>query len=205
MSRLVKYYGVNFSRGDYIFREGDPADVMYMIHRGKVQIIKGAGTFDEQIRVLGEGEFIGEMAVINRMPRSASALALEECVLIKMDRESFDDTVKKSHEFSRSVIGLLSDRLRETDELLMVYAGANRVMRLQREILVQMLGHGKRDASGRWRLLEFEPFTERAARSLSWSGEHVRSVVAELMVADDVRLKKDRYGTEWLALPERRD
>lgn len=203
MSKLVKYYGVNFARGDYIFREGDPADVMYMIHRGKVQIIKGTGTFDEEIRILGEGEFIGEMAVINQMPRSASALAIEDCVLIKMDRESFDETVKKSHEFSKSVIRFLSDRLRETDELLMTFARENRAMKLHGELLAQMLRSGKRDASGEWRLLEFEPFTDRAARDLSWSREHVSSVIAELMAAEEILLKRDRYGTEWLALREK--
>ncbi len=200
MSKLVKYYGANFSRGDYIFREGDPADVMYMIHRGRVQIIKGAGTFDEEIRILGEGEFIGEMAVINRMPRSASALALDDCVLIKMDRESFDETVKKSHEFAKSVIGFLSDRLRETDELLMVFARENRAMKVKGELLAQLLEEGRRDASGRWRLIDFALFTDRAARKLSWSREHVQSVVAELLAADEINLKKDRYGTEWLAL-----
>ncbi|HPV43838.1 MAG TPA: cyclic nucleotide-binding domain-containing protein, partial [Spirochaetota bacterium] len=130
MSKLVKYFGVNFKKGDYIFREGEAADVMYMIHKGKVQISKGMGTFDEKIRILGEGEFIGEMAVINSMPRSANALAVEDCVLIKMDRESFDKTVQKNHEFSVSVIQLLSDRLRETDEMLMVYAKNDRVQRL---------------------------------------------------------------------------
>src|SRR4030042_430857 len=82
MSKLVKYFGVSFKKGDYIFREGDLADVMYMIHKGKVQISKGTGTFNEKIRILGEGEFIGEMAVINSKPRSASAVAVENCVLI---------------------------------------------------------------------------------------------------------------------------
>ncbi len=203
MSKLVKYFGVNYEKGDYIFREGDPADVMYMIHKGKVQIIKGSGTFGEQIRVLGEGEFIGEMAVINMMPRSASAVALEKCILIKMDRESFDETVKKSHEFSRSVIRLLSDRLRETDELLMVFARDNRAMKLYGELLAEMIARGKRDSSGRWRLLELDSFADGAARKLSWSREHVQSVIAELMAVEEIGLKKDRYGTEWLALPER--
>ena len=139
MSKLVKYFGVNVKKGEYIFREGEPADVMYMIHRGRVQISKGIGTFDEKIRVLGEGEFIGEMAVINSLPRSATAVALEDCVLIKMDRQSFQETVRKNHEFAINVIQLLSDRLRETDELLMVYAKQERQQRLFADLLLEMI------------------------------------------------------------------
>ncbi len=199
MSKLVKYYGVNFKKGDFIFREGDKADVMYMIHKGKVQISKGIGTFDEKIRTLGEGEFIGEMAVINSMPRSANAMAVEDCVLIKMDRESFDKTVQKNHEFSVSVIQLLSDRLRETDEMLMVYAKNDRVQRLYSLVLSEMISGGKRDGSGQWCLLNRETFVRRAAERLKWERNSILSVLAELIAMEKIRIKKDQSGSEWIA------
>ncbi|MBP6993261.1 MAG: cyclic nucleotide-binding domain-containing protein [Spirochaetes bacterium] len=78
-----------------MFRENDPADVMYMIHKGKVLISKGADSFDEIIQVLGE------MAVINEMPRSASGVALEDCLLIKMDRVSFPSCERKAASLQR--------------------------------------------------------------------------------------------------------
>jgi len=200
MSKLVKYFGVSFKKGDYIFREGDLADVMYMIHKGKVQISKGTGTFNEKIRILGEGEFIGEMAVINSKPRSASAVAVENCVLIKMDRESFDETVMKNHEFSVSVIRLLSERLRETDELLMVYAKEDRIHKLHTMVLSEMLAAGKRDGSGRWRLLNMDSFVDQAVERLRWERSNVMSVIAELIAADKIKLKEDRQGSEWIAV-----
>ncbi|HOT45446.1 MAG TPA: cyclic nucleotide-binding domain-containing protein [Spirochaetota bacterium] len=199
MSKLVKYFGVNIKKGDYIFREGDPADFMYMIHKGRVQISKGIGTFDEKIRILGEGEFIGEMAVINSMPRSANALAVEDCVLIKMDRESFDKTVQKNHEFSVSVIQLLSDRLRETDEMLMVYAKNDRVQRLYSMVLAEMITEGKRDGSGQWCLLNRDAFVRRAMERLKWERNSILSVLAELVAMERLRVKKDRGGSEWIA------
>jgi len=199
MSKLVKYFGVNFKKGDYIFREGEAADVMYMIHKGKVQISKGMGTFDEKIRILGEGEFIGEMAVINSMPRSANALAVEDCVLIKMDRESFGKTIQKNHEFSVSVIQLLSDRLRETDEMLMVYAKNDRVQRLYSLVLAEMITAGKRDGSGRWCLLNKDAFVRRAVERLKWERNSILSVLAELVAMERLRVKKDQAGSEWIA------
>jgi CRP/FNR family transcriptional regulator, cyclic AMP receptor protein len=201
MSKMVKYFGVNFKRGDYIFREGDVSDVMYMIHKGRVQITKGLGSFDEKIRILEEGEFIGEMAVINSKPRSASAIALDDCILIKMDRDSFNETVSKNHEFSVSVIQLLSERLRETDELLMGYAKQDRIRRLHVEIMSEMLASGKRDSSGQWSLLNMEFFQKHATHHLAWSREFVRSVVAELIDSDKLTIKKDRQGAEWIAIP----
>ncbi len=199
MSKLVKYFGVNVKKGDFIFREGDPADVMYMIHKGKVQISKGIGTFDEKIRILGEGEFIGEMAIINSVPRSANAMAVEDCTLIKMDRESFDKTVQKNHEFSVSVIQLLSDRLRETDEMLMVYARSERVQRLYAFVLSEMVTGGKRDGSGQWCLLNKEAFVKRAVERLKWERNNILSVIAELIAMDRIKLKRDGGGSEWIA------
>jgi CRP-like cAMP-binding protein len=205
MSKLVKYYGVSFKKGDYIFREGDTADVMYMIHKGKVQISKGTGTFDEKIRILGEGEFIGEMAVINSMPRSASAVAVENCVLIKMDRDSFNETVMKNHEFSVSVIRLLSERLRETDELLMVYAKEDRIHKLYTLILTEILSIGKRDGSGQWRLLNKDTIVSLAAERLKRDRNNVMSVIAELIAMDKIKLKEDRQGSGWLAVKIEQD
>ncbi len=199
MSKLVRYFGVNFKKGDYIFREGEPADVMYMIHKGKVQISKGIGSFDEKIRILGEGEFIGEMAVINSMPRSASAVAVEDCVLIKMDRESFDKTIQKNHEFSVSVIQFLSDRLRETDEMLMVYAKNDRVQRLYALVLAEMVTGGRRDGSGQWCLLNRDDLVRRAAERLRWERNSILAVLAELVAMERLRVKKDASGREWLA------
>jgi len=201
MSKLVKYFGVNYRKGDCIFREGDPADVMYMIHKGKVQISKGSGSFNENIRILGEGEFIGEMAVINSMPRSATAVAAEDCILIKMDRESFNETVQKNHEFSVSVIKLLSERLRETDELLMGYVKKDRVQSLYVVLLEGMLAAGKRDGSGRWSLVRRDAFVNTAADRLKWDKSDVRSVIEEMLATGKVAIKRDREGSEWLAVP----
>jgi CRP-like cAMP-binding protein len=178
---------------------------MYMIHKGRVQISKGIGTFDEKIRILGEGEFVGEMAVINSVPRSASAIALEDCILIKMNRESFDETVNKNHEFSVSVIKLLSERLRETDELLMVYAKQDRTHQLLTEVLSDMLKFGRKDASGEWWLLKKDAFIKRANVRLMWEMKSIVSVLNDLIVVEKLKIKKDQTGTEWLAFHARDD
>ncbi len=75
--------------------------------------------------MLREGEFVGEMAVINSLPRSADAVALEDCELIKMDRVSFDNTIEKNKQFALSFISFLSVRLRDTTDQLAEYYDRN--------------------------------------------------------------------------------
>jgi CRP-like cAMP-binding protein len=104
MSKLFRYFGIHVPKGEYLFREGDEADTLYLIHKGSVKISKSVGNLEKRIQVLREGEFVGEMAVINSLPRSADAVALEDCDLIKMDRVSFDSTIEKNRQFALSFI-----------------------------------------------------------------------------------------------------
>ncbi|MCP4136346.1 MAG: cyclic nucleotide-binding domain-containing protein [bacterium] len=126
MSKLFDHYGSTYKKGDYIFREGDSANYLYMIHEGRVQITKKAGGMEKEINILEEGEFFGEMAIINFKPRSANARAVIDCKLIRMDRESFYNSVKDNNQFAVTVIQYLSDRLRETDEELTALLGKQR-------------------------------------------------------------------------------
>ena len=156
MSKLFEYYGVRKKKGEFLFKEGEEAEHLYMIRSGRVQISKRIGKTDEEIQILGEGEFVGEMAVINSAPRSATAIALEDCELISMNKESFDNSVRDNHKFAISVIELLSDRLRETDELITDLISREREQELYAEVIIELLKNGKREKSGQWILIPFE-------------------------------------------------
>ena len=118
MSKLFELYGASIKKGDYLFCEGDEADYAYMIHKGSVEVNKKTGDKIKRINTVGEGEFVGEMAIISGGTRSANAMAIEECELIKMDKESFENSIKENHSFAIQVIKMLSKRLEETDKAL---------------------------------------------------------------------------------------
>ncbi len=199
MSKLLKYYGTRYARGEVIFREGDDADAMYMIHKGKVEIRKETGYLDEKIQVLGEGEFIGEMAIIDSVPRSANAIALEDCELIRMDRESFEKAIEKNNDFAVNVIRFLSKRLRETDEILAVYMKRERNARLHAMLLKSIMLEGKSDQSGRWKVIERKPFERSASQTLGWEMKMVSEVLDGLILERRITTKKDQKGFEWIA------
>lgn len=198
MSKLFEYYGITKKKGEFLFQEGDKADHLYVIHRGKVQISKRIGETNEEIQILGEGEFVGEMSLINSAPRSATAIALEDCELISMDKESFENCVRDNHKFSLSVIELLSDRLRETDELVTELISRERELSLFNEIVTELIKRGKRDKSGQWTLIPFEPFWERIEKKFSWDKAFSRSMLDNLVQDKKVELKRSG-DTRWLA------
>ena len=97
-----------FNAGDVIFQAGEPADVMYVVQAGQVDIVaKG-----EVINTLGEGEFFGEMALIDHSPRSASAVAQTACTITRVDETSFVFSLQNNPYFALQLLRTLADRIR---------------------------------------------------------------------------------------------
>ncbi len=199
MSKLFEYYGDKVKKGEFIFKEGDNAELVYMIHKGKVQITKDVKNIKEKVQILKEGEFFGEMAVIDSLPRSANAMALEDCELIKMDRESFEKTIKENHQFAVSVIRGLSERLRDTNEIKAVLAVRDRTRKFIIELLTEYLRNGKKDGRGEWYLIKKDLFLNQLKQKNSWEESILQDVLNDVFSQNIISIKKDQGGTEWIA------
>jgi len=104
-----------FSGGDVIFREGDLGTEMYVVHQGRVEILR---TIDEErvrIALLEKGDFFGEMSLLEELPRTATARALEETTLIEINGALFDRMLRRNPEIGVRIMRKLSRRLREVD------------------------------------------------------------------------------------------
>jgi CRP/FNR family transcriptional regulator, cyclic AMP receptor protein len=99
--------------GDVVFEEGDPGDALYVIVRGAVEIRRGA---DDVIAVLKAPDVLGEMAVLDESPRSATATALEGTELLGIGSEEFYEALRDRFEVADGVIRLLTQRLRAADQ-----------------------------------------------------------------------------------------
>jgi CRP-like cAMP-binding protein len=111
-------YLVELKEGEYIFRDGDLGTEMYIIHEGKVEISSGQGKDEQLLAVLEKGDFFGEMAVLEDMPRAASARAVTEVKLLQINGSTFDQMLRNNPEIAVRMMRKLARRLRETDELL---------------------------------------------------------------------------------------
>ena len=101
--------------GTVLFREGDKGDKMYVIRSGKVKIVKHIADSDITLAVLGTGEFFGEMALLEGLPRSAEATVAEDALLIEVEGPAFDTLVRKNGEIAVRLMRRLSERMREAD------------------------------------------------------------------------------------------
>ncbi len=97
--------------GKHIFRIGEAAKVMYLIIEGEVDLMLG----DTVVETAGEGVFIGEMALIDDEPRSASARARSDCRVFPIDEARFQSLVKETPFFALQVMKTLARRLRKMD------------------------------------------------------------------------------------------
>ncbi len=112
---LVRRFGRDFPRGTVLFREGDPGDEMYVIQRGRVVITARVGAVEKVLTTLGQGEFLGEMSILNRAPRSATATCAEDCTLLVVDARTFEAMVRANAEIAVRMIQKLASRLAEAD------------------------------------------------------------------------------------------
>jgi CRP-like cAMP-binding protein len=106
-----------YPRNTTIVEEGLPGDYMYIIREGRVKVTKLSDDGREKIlEFLDEGAFVGEMALLERAPRSASVKTLTPVRLLALSRIDFIRLLKKSPDLAMSVIQELSRRLRVINE-----------------------------------------------------------------------------------------
>jgi len=107
-----------FAAGDVIFREGDIGTEMYVVHEGRVEILRSVASERVQIAILEKGDFFGEMSLLEELPRTATARVLEDTTLIEINGALFDRMLRRNPEIGVRIMRKLSRRVRETDDSL---------------------------------------------------------------------------------------
>ena len=105
---------VEFDAQTVIFAEGAPVDVMYVVVSGEVQLT----LHGERLGVEGEGGIIGEMALIRSATRNATATALTDVKLARLDRKQFERLISENSKFALHVMSTLANRLRAVDKYI---------------------------------------------------------------------------------------
>jgi signal-transduction protein with cAMP-binding, CBS, and nucleotidyltransferase domain len=100
------------SPGKTIVHEGEHSDEFYLIVTGKVEIVKGCGDAAVTLASLSAGEFFGEMAIFEQLPRVASAIAVEQSVLLVLSALHFRRLIMQNPAISFGLFRELSARLR---------------------------------------------------------------------------------------------
>jgi len=114
----VKDSSQMFAAGDTIFTQGDLGTDMFIIQEGEVNIVKHIAGESHVLSKLEKGDFFGEMAVLESVPRTADAIAISDVRVVVINGARFDEMLRKNPEVAVRIIRKYSKRLREANALL---------------------------------------------------------------------------------------
>jgi len=100
--------------GEVLFREGDAGDCMFVLLEGTADILVGSRVVETAVK----GALLGEMALIDNSPRSASVVAKTECRMAKIDLRRFHFLVQQTPFFATHVMKVLVERVRKLNRLV---------------------------------------------------------------------------------------
>ena len=109
---------VVFEQGDVIFSQGEQGSSLFVIEEGSVEISYGEGHARVVLATLFAGQYFGELSLFDGSPRSATATAAKRSRLVRLDRDDLVDFVNKNPAAALRIIAEMSDRLRQTNELM---------------------------------------------------------------------------------------
>jgi CRP/FNR family transcriptional regulator, cyclic AMP receptor protein len=104
---------------EVLFLAGDPGDGFYRVEEGLLKIsIASASGAERILAILGPGSIVGDLAIIDGKPRSASVSALRDCKLQFVSQKTFDAFAAKNPEIYKYLAKVLAARLRDTDQIV---------------------------------------------------------------------------------------
>jgi CRP-like cAMP-binding protein len=132
-----------------IFHQGDPGGSLHIINSGRVKIVILSEEGQELlVAILGEGDLLGELALLDGHPRTATAVAVGDTSTYTLDQRGFTDFLAGHPQSTIAVAQSLARRLREADERLAESAFLSLSQRLGRQLLQLAGSHGREAAEG---------------------------------------------------------
>lgn len=138
-----------FAAGQSIMAVEHPGEVVYLLSSGAVKIyVEGEEETDVILAILGPGEVVGEMSLIDRLGRSADVVTLEDCTLLWMDRAAFWECLQTMPPMTFALTRILSRRVRMADAHIRSLATLDVYGRVARQLLTFAHEYGQPAADG---------------------------------------------------------
>ncbi len=109
-----------YKEDQIIFLEYEPGNTFYLIQSGSVRITKLVSNIEKTVDIITAGDFFGEMAILEEAPRSASAIANENSVVIEFDKDSFDVLMKDNPMLALKILRSFSIRIFDSKNRLTI-------------------------------------------------------------------------------------
>ena len=169
---LFEKYGQTFEAGKRIFQEGETGEHMFIIQFGEVKISKRIGGREHELAVLEKGDFFGEMAIVSRMARTATATAVNSTQLLAFDRQGFLGMIEKNAKIALNIIDKLCRRLQNANSQIQLMFQTN-----QRSLIALNLYTGFNDKKSDEQYLPLDRTIETVSLNLETPPELVQEHV----------------------------
>ena len=191
----LERFARDFPAGTVLFEEGQPGDYMYVVQAGEVEIRRMVGETERVLAVLSPGEFLGEMAILNGRPRSATAVVRTAARLVVIEGKTFEAMLRARPEIALRIIKTLALRLESANqqvELLLLPTPNHKVVQCLRHMAdEQMLLAGAQVAAGPGTAILVPKRVEDIAARVGLPVHEVIDVVDRLRAARLVLLAED--------------
>jgi hypothetical protein len=107
---------IEYAAGETIYAEGDPNECAYIIASGTVDVLRDAGNTTVPLALLGPGHIFGEVGVIRNRPRSTTARAASDVILLAITRQDFDAAFGEKNRLALTLLRMLCERLSEANQ-----------------------------------------------------------------------------------------
>jgi CRP/FNR family cyclic AMP-dependent transcriptional regulator len=192
-----------FRSGEVIFHRDDPGQVLYMIKEGKVKIcIISPDGQEISLAVFGKGECFGEFALLDGLPRSADAIALEKVECYTLQRSDFHNAIMKNPKIAIQVLEALTKRLRNTDNMVEDLIFLDVYGRVAKKLLELADAHGVKTDDGV--RIEVRLTQQELASMVGASRESVNKVMGYFSEKDFISTDKHRITLHRIADLKRR-
>jgi CRP/FNR family cyclic AMP-dependent transcriptional regulator len=139
-----RFSQVRYGRGETIFREGEPADCLFLIDQGVVKLFMGSpGGPELLIAFLGRGQIFGELGLLDRGPRAMNAKAMDGSTVFALQSEVLWGVLDERPALARRLLELMARRLRRADQASQDLVFFDATTRLARRLLQLAQEHGE--------------------------------------------------------------
>jgi CRP/FNR family transcriptional regulator, cyclic AMP receptor protein len=169
-----------FTQGAVIFKENDEGAEMFIIIQGLVEIRKSTGSSSNKIlTTLQKGDMFGEMAIIEKQPRSATAVAIQPTRVLVLNEKLYDSMLLSNPDFARKMNKVLSERIRRADAIIQNIMSTNRQNQLWSGLVQYAKEKGVQTFKGS--RVNIEEFTVWAVQHLGMTDKDVLAILAQFL------------------------
>ncbi len=180
-----------FRAGEVIFHRDDPGQILYVIKEGKVKICLTSPDGQEiSLVVFGKGQHFGEFALLDGLPRSADAIALEKVECYTLQRSDFHNAIIKNPKIAIQIMEVLCERLRKTDRQVEDLIFLDVYGRVAKKLLELAETHGVKVANGT--LIDMRLTQQEIASMVGASRESVNKVLGYFTDKGYINTEKQR-------------